>query len=87
MADRTTYTDTLKFEWLFADGDTRTFTADNPKASITSLEIQDLETLILNGGGSAPTLLVGDKANANFRRINTVVKEEKAVTVLDLGLS
>lgn len=87
MADRTTYTDALKFEWLFTDGDTRTFTADNPKATITTAEITAMETLILNGGGSAPTLLIGDKTNADFRRINTVVKEQKTVTKLDLGLS
>lgn len=86
MADTITTTNELKFEWQFVDGDTRTFTAKNPKPTITSAEIAELESLILNGGGSAPTLLIGDKANAEFMRINTVVKETKTTTTLDLGL-
>lgn len=86
MADKTTTTHDLKFEWLFTDGDTRTFTAKNPKSTITTAEITNLETLIMNGGGSNPTLLVGDKAGASFRRINTVVRETKLVTKYDLGL-
>ena len=87
MADRTTTTNQLKFEWLFVDGDTRTFAEDNPKATITPAEITELETLILNGGGSSPTLLVSDKSNAAFRRINTVVTESKTTTIYDLELS
>lgn len=87
MADRTITTNQLKFEWLFVDGDTRTFTEDNPKNEITTQEITALETLILNGGGSSPTLLVSDKTNAEFRRINTVITESKATTIYDLGLS
>lgn len=85
MADKTTTTDELKFEWLFYDGDTRTFTAENPKETITAQEITALETLILNGGGSA-TLLIGDKAGAEFYKIKQVVKESKSITTLDLGL-
>lgn len=74
----------LKFEWQFVDGDTRTFTAKNPKATITTAEITELENLILNGGDSAPTLLIGDKASAAFMRINTVVKETKTTMTLNL---
>lgn len=84
MADTTTTKTELKFEWLFTDGDTRTFTEENPKSTITTGEITSLETLILNGGTTP--LLVGDKTNAPFRRINTVVKETTQTTVLDLGL-
>lgn len=84
MADTTTTKTELKFEWLFTDGDTRTFTEENPKPTISSSEITTLETLILNGGTS--TLLVGDKTNAPFRRINTVVKETTITGILDLGL-
>lgn len=85
MADKNVTTYELKFEWLFVDGDTRTFTEDNPKDEITTQEITALETLILNGGGSSPTLLVSDKSNAEFRRINTVVSETKSTTIYDLG--
>lgn len=85
MADKTVTTNELKFEWLFYDGDTRTFTADNPKQAITEQEITALETLIANGGGSA-TLLIGDKSGAEFYKINTVVKETKTTLTFDLGL-
>lgn len=82
--DTVTTTYELKFEWQFVDGDTRTFTAKNPKSTITIAEITELENLILNGGGSEPTLLIGDKANAAFMRINTVVKETKTTMTLNL---
>lgn len=85
MADKTAVTNQIKFEWLFYDGDTRTFAEDNPKATITENEIRALETLIRNEGG-ATTLLIGDKAGAEFYKINAVVKETKYTTTLDLGL-
>ncbi|MBQ3495640.1 MAG: hypothetical protein IJA76_03025 [Clostridia bacterium] len=90
MADKTTTTSSLKFEWLFVDGDTRVFTLSNPLDNITTAQIQEIETLIIDAP-QEPTdvqtqLLIGDKAGALFRRINTVVKEDKTVTTLDLGL-
>lgn len=89
MADKLTTTYELKFEWLFVDGDTRTFTAKNPKETITVSEITNLENLILNAKNeddpaSGVTLLVGDKTNADFRRINTVIRETTQTVVLDL---
>lgn len=84
MADKQTTTYELKAEWLFTDGDTRVFTAKNPKSTITASEIADLETLILNASESAP-LLVGDKAGAPFRRINTVVRNTITTLELDIG--
>lgn len=81
MADKQTTSYDLKFEWLFQDGDTRTFTMKNPKAEITTEEITALNTLILNEGNP---LLIGDKAGANFRRINTVVRVTSTTTTLDL---
>lgn len=91
MADKQTTTYQVKFEWLFQDGDTRTLTMDNPKATITAAEVGELETLILNAESqgdslSGVPLLVGDKANSDFRRINLVVKETKTVIDIDLGL-
>lgn len=89
MADKVTQTNELKFEWLFVDGDTRTFSIKNPKATITTAEITALETLIINAASaedsaSGVTLLIGDKASADFRRINTVIREEKITMVLDI---
>ncbi len=85
MADRTTTSEAFKAEWLFVDGDTRVFTMKNPKATITSSEVTDLETLILNASESGVTLLVGDKTGSPFRRINTAVRETITTTILDIG--
>lgn len=84
MADTITETRELKIENLFLDGDTRVITLKNPKATITENEISELETLIMDVGETP--LLVGDKANAEFRRINTVVREVKTTLALDIGI-
>lgn len=84
MADKTTSTNELKIENLFVDGDTRTITLKNPKDTITTEEITALETLILNGGGSA-SILIGDKYGGDFRRIEEVRRIEKAVTEFDIS--
>ena len=84
MADKTATTYELKFEWLFQDGDTRVFTMKNPKSTITSEEIQAIEAMIIDSP-QGQTLLIGDKAGALFRRINTVVRETQSVTTLDLS--
>lgn len=87
MADKTSATNTLNFEWLFTDGDTRTQKVKNPKSTIESSMISGLNDLILNGdSGSSYTLLIGDKTAAPFRRINKVTKITQTVTTLDLSL-
>lgn len=60
----TTY-ETLAIVAEFTDEDTRTITIDNPKASITSAMIQDVQT-------KAAGVLIGDKEGAAFSRIKTV---------------
>ena len=85
MADKTSYSNTLSFEWLFTDGDTRTQKIKNPQATIEATQVSALNDLILNGGGSSPTLLIGDKAGASFRRINKVTKIQQSITTLDLS--
>lgn len=91
MADKQTVTTNLKFEWLFLDGDTRVFTMKNPKETITTAEIQAIETLIIDAPQEQTDvqtqLLIGDKASSLFRRINTVVREQVTTMDLDLGLS
>lgn len=84
MADKTTTSNELKVENLFVDGDTRTITLKNPKATITTNEINALETLILNGA-EANSLLIGDKYGSDFRRIQTVRKVSKTTTEYDLS--
>lgn len=91
MADKQTVATTLKFEWLFNDGDTRVFTMKNPKDGITTSEITAIETLIIDAPQEQTDvqtqLLVGDKTGSLFRRINTVVREQVTTMDLDLGLS
>lgn len=82
MADTVTTSYEAKFEWLFLDGDTRTFTLKNPPEEIDVTDISNLQTLILNGGQS--TLLIGDKTGAVFRRINSVTRVNTTKTELDL---
>lgn len=84
MADKTTTTNELKIENLFVDGDTRTITLKNPKASITTDEITALETLIKNGTGEA-SLLIGDKYGSDFKQIWEVRKTSKTTTDFDLS--
>lgn len=85
MADKTSYSNTLSFEWLFTDGDTRTQKVKNPQSTIEATQVSALNELILNGGGSSPTLLIGDKTGAPFRRINKVTKIQQSITTLDLS--
>lgn len=91
MADKQTITTTLKFEWLFLDGDTRVFSLKNPKVDITTSEITAIEALIIDAPQEQTDvqtqLLVGDKAGSLFRRINKVVREQVTTMYLDLGLS
>lgn len=83
MADTQTTTRELRFDMLFADTDTRTLAIKNPKTSITTEQIEELQTLILNGGAS--TLLVSDKTEAAFLKFTSVEKILTTKTVLDIA--
>lgn len=79
MADTTITSDVLKFENLFVDGDTRTFTLKNPKVNIAESEIQSLDSYLRNNN-----LLIGDKWGGNFGRIVEVKKIQTVRKQLDL---
>lgn len=83
MADTIKTAYTLDIECLFVDGDTRTIKLQNPKSTIETSEITELNTLILNGGASN-SLLIGDRTSADFYRIDTVTKVNTTTTTLDL---
>lgn len=85
MADKTTTSDELKIENLFVDGDTRTIKLKNPKPTITTNEIMQLESLIKNGDGTQ-SVLIGDKYGSDFHRIQKVTKVSTTKTKFDLGL-
>lgn len=64
MADITKIKTTLSILTSYSDGDTRTITLDNPKASIAASEIDSLNAFIADNN-----LLIGDKNGANFAAI------------------
>lgn len=80
MADVSTNTESLKFDYLFVDGDTRSQTLKNPKPTITTSEITELQNYI-----RANNLLIGDKAGGTFGRINAVTRITERKTFLDIG--
>lgn len=80
MADISTNYDQLKFEFMFVDGDTRIQTLKNPKANVTSAEIEELNAFI-----RANNLVIGDKGAATFGKIKQVKKITGTTTQLDLS--
>ena len=79
MADITVTSSVLKIENLFVDGDTRTVTLKNPKATIAQSEIQSLDSYLRDNN-----LLIGDKWGGNFGRIVEVKKVTTTRKALDL---
>lgn len=82
MADTVKNTEELKFEFAFADGDTRTYRIRNPKSkgSVLYNKIDEINTYILENG-----LLVGDKADGAFTGIYRVKIVNATKTNLDLA--
>lgn len=78
MADITTSSTTLKIENLFVDGDTRTITLKNPKQTITTQEILDLQSFMQQNN-----IIIGDKYSGTFGKIGTVKRVGETKTYLD----
>lgn len=74
-----TTTDELKFENLFVDGDTRNFTLKNPRADITTADIETLNTYM-----QQKNIILGDKYGATFGRISHVTHIIKTTRTLDI---
>lgn len=70
---------TLKIDNLFVDGDTRAITLKNPKDSISSAEITELNAFMQENN-----IIIGDKAEGTFGRITKVTRVTK--TTLNIGL-
>lgn len=79
MADTITNSKTLKLEYDFVDGDTRTNNIKNPRDDITSNEIAELNTFL-----RANNALIGDKYQATFAQIRKATIVEKTTTNFDL---
>lgn len=80
MADIRTNTESLKIEGLFVDGDTRIITLKNPKSSITTSEILALQTFM-----QANNVIIGDRYEGTFGRIESVTRVTEQRTVVDLS--
>ena len=80
MADTVEQFSNLKIEMKFVDGDTRTQTLKNPKETITTAEIAELNSFI-----QANNLLIGDKGGATFGKIARVTKSQGTKTRLDIN--
>lgn len=69
----------LKVEMDFVDGDTRSFSVANPKATIAAADIESLSSYIADNN-----LLIGDKNGAAFNRINKATRILKTKRYLDI---
>lgn len=79
MADTVSQSQELKFEALFVDGDTRTFSVKNPKANVSQNEITALNTYMQTNN-----VLVGDKYGGRFGRLTKAATVDKTTVTLDL---
>ncbi len=80
MADVRTDTTSLKIEGLFVDGDTRIITLKNPKPQIEASEIIALQTFM-----QANNVIIGDRYEGTFGRIESVTRVTEQRTVVDLS--
>jgi len=80
MADITTTSETLKFEFLYVDGDTNTLTLKNPKRNINTSDIEDLQTFMRTNN-----IVVGDRDGGTFGRIDGVTRVTEYKTSLDFS--
>lgn len=79
MADIVKTEKTLRIDNVFVDGDTRSIVLKNPKATIQSSEISELNAFM-----QANNILLGDKAQGTFGRIKTATTIEKQTILLDI---
>lgn len=80
FADTVTSSADLKFNWQFADGDTRLMSAVNPKSDLDAETVQAVIDNAVTKG-----LLIGDKAGANLAGVVQVYTETTTKTKLDLS--
>lgn len=80
MPDTLVSSEELKFENVFVDGDTRNFTLKNPKANITTSQIQNLNAYM-----QSKQIIIGDKWGGAFGRITQVTRITTNRDKLDLS--
>ena len=80
MADSTKNSSSLVIECVFNDGDTRTITLKHPRSNVSSTDIENLETFMIENH-----IIIGDRDSFDFRKIRKAVKRDITTTYLDLG--
>lgn len=80
MADIYGTAQTVKFDFFFVDGDTRSLSIKNPKSNITTTEIENLQTFMRTNN-----IIVGDKDGGTFGRIDKVTRITESKLKLDLA--
>lgn len=80
MADITKTKGTLQLVAEFTDGDDRTLSLDNPKATLTAAEINAVSAY-----AKTNNILIGDKAGAEFSRFKSAKKIAQTTKYLDLA--
>ncbi len=80
MSDKVKTSNELAIECLFLDGDTRTITLRSPRSDISASDIQNLEEFM-----QTEKIIIGDKQESEFWKINKAVKRETTTTYLDLS--
>lgn len=79
MADTIKTREDLKFETLFVDGDTRTFTIKNPATVIQDSALAELDSYMQENN-----ILIGDKYGGRFGKLAKVSRVEKTTVQIDL---
>ena len=79
MADKVKTTANLVIECVFNDGDTRTITLKNPSNNISSTDIENLETFMIEHH-----VIIGDRDSSDFRKIRKAAIRNTTTTYLDL---
>lgn len=82
FADTVSSSTSMKFEWGFEDGDTRTFNLPNPKSSVVANDIATLNSWIAT---NQP--IIGDKSGSSTTGINSAIRVEQTKTKLDITAS
>lgn len=78
MADVSSTSEQLKIENYFVDGDTRMITLKNPRQSITTSDIEELQAYM-----RANNIIVGDKMGGTFGKISKVTRVTETKTYVD----
>lgn len=81
MADIVKTAANLVIECVFTDGDTRIITLKNPSNNISSTDIENLETFMIENH-----IIIGDRDSSDFHKIRKAAIRNTTTTYLDLGL-